>query len=341
MRASRLLSIQMLLETRGPMSARSLAGLMEISVRTLYRDVDQLAAAGVPIIAERGCSGGFRLMDGWKTTLTGLTPGEAQAVFMSGLTGPAAELGLGEHVESARLKLLSSLPSAWRDDAQRITSRFHLDPIAWYHQSDPVPHLAAVAAAVWSGRELALRYESWKGTAERVVSPLGLVLKAGAWYLVAAIDLKPRTYRIASIQTAMALERAAKRPANFQLALYWEHSMRRLESDLYTGTATLRATHAGLKSLCGLSRAVANAIAQAQAALRADGRADDERIEVTIPIEAIEITAVQLLGLSAEIEVLQPPALKRALLDRIAKIAGLYGLVVAREPTPRDRRARG
>jgi predicted DNA-binding transcriptional regulator YafY len=319
----------MLLETRGRMSARALAGLLEISVRTLHRDVDQLAAAGVPIFAERGRAGGFRLLEGWKTTLTGLTPGEAQAVFMSGLAGPAAELGLGGDVESARLKLLSSLPSAWRDDAQRITSRFHLDPIAWYRQSDPVPHLATVADAVWSGRELALRYESWKGTAERVVSPLGLVLKAGAWYLVAAIDGQPRTYRIASIQTASSLERAVKRPANFQLAAYWENSTRRLESDLHTGQATLLATPAGLKALCGLSRAVADAIVKTPAAPpRGDGRT-----KVTIPIETVENTTAQLLGLSPQIEVLQPAALRRALLERLRKIGGLYGLVLAKKPS--------
>jgi predicted DNA-binding transcriptional regulator YafY len=327
MRASRLLSIQMLLETRGRMSARALAGLLETSVRTLHRDVDQLAAAGVPIFAERGRAGGFRLLEGWRTTLTGLTPGEAQAVFMSGLAGPAAELGLGGAVESARLKLLSSLPSAWRDDAQRIASRFHLDPIAWYRQSDPVPHLAAVADAVWSERELVLRYESWKATAERVVSPLGLVLKAGAWYLVAAIDGEPRTYRIASIQKASVLERAARRPANFHLAAYWNDSMRRLESGLYTGRATLLATPAGLKTLRGLSRAVANAIAGAPAATRSDGRT-----EVTIPIESIENTVAQLLGLSPQIEVLQPLALRRALLDRIGEIGLLYGLSLAKKP---------
>jgi predicted DNA-binding transcriptional regulator YafY len=317
----------MLLETRGRMSARALAKLLEISVRTLHRDVDQLAAAGVPIFAERGRAGGFRLLEGWKTTLTGLTPGEAQAVFMSGLIGPAAELGLSDHVESARLKLLASLPSAWRDDAQRITSRFHLDPIAWYRQSDPVPHLATVADAVWSGRDLALRYASWKGTAERVVSPLGLVLKAGVWYLVAAIDGRPRTYRIASIQTASGLERAVKRPPDFQLAAYWDDSLRRLESGLYTGKATLLATPAGLKALRNLSRAVANAVGNTPGVPRSDGRT-----EVTIPIEAIENTTAQLLGLSPEIEVLQPIALKRALLDRIGKISRLYGLGSAKKP---------
>src|SRR6266436_2391202 len=189
----------MLLETRGRMNARALAGALEVSVRTLYRDVDQLTAAGVPIFAERGRSGGFQLLEGWKTTLTGLTASEAQAVFLTGLAGPAAQLGLGAQVETAKLKLLTALPAPWREDAQRISSRLHLDPVDWYREPEPLPHLATVAAAVWHERQLTIRYESWKATARRTVSPLGLVLKAGAWYLVAAVDDKPRTYRISNI----------------------------------------------------------------------------------------------------------------------------------------------
>jgi predicted DNA-binding transcriptional regulator YafY len=325
MRASRLLSIQMLLETRGCMSASALAQMLEISVRTLYRDVDQLAAAGVPIYAERGRLGGFRLLEGWKTTLTGLTPAEAQAVFMTGLAGPAADLGLESHVEGARLKLLSSLPAQWRDDAQRISSRFHLDPVAWYRESEPVPHLATVAAAVWSGRELSMRYESWTDTAERVVSPLGLVLKAGAWYLVAAIKSEPRTYRISNIRTAAALETGAARPKNFQLAAFWENSIRRFENELYTGEASLLATPAGLKNLRDLSSAVARALEKVPAK-GYKTRRDDGRAEVTIPIESITHAAGQLLPLSPQVEVLRPPELRRAMIRRLKEIGCLYGL---------------
>lgn len=220
MRASRLLTIQLLLETRGRMSAQALADVLEIAVRTLYRDVDQLAAAGVPIYAERGRRGGFQLLDTWKTTLTGLTTAEAQAVFMSGLAGPAAQLGLGHAVADAQLKLLAALPAHQRHDAQRMQARFHLDPIDWYRAGEALPHLASVAAAVWQDQQLAIRYASWSGVTDQTVHPLGLVLKAGAWYLVAALNGKPRTYRVANIQSSQALEAPAQRLSDFDLASY-------------------------------------------------------------------------------------------------------------------------
>ena len=220
MRASRLLTIQMLLQTRGRMSAQALAEVLEVSVRTLYRDVDQLTAAGVPIYAEQGRNGGFQLVAGWKTTLTGFTASESQAVFMSGLAGPAAELGLGQQVVDAQLKLMSALPAHQRGDAQRVQSRFHLDPADWYREADPVPHLATVATAVWRDRQLALRYDSWKAEVQRTVHPLGLVLKAGVWYLVASSDAKPRTYRISNILSAELLDKASTRPKRFDLPAY-------------------------------------------------------------------------------------------------------------------------
>ena len=329
MRASRLLSLQMLLETRGRMSAQALAEALEVSVRTLYRDVDQLSAAGVPIYAERGRRGGFALLPGWKTTLTGLTPSEAQAVFLSGLPGPAQDLGLGGDVEGARLKLLAALPAAWREDAQRVSARLHLDPVDWYRESDPTPHLPAVAGAVWSGHQIRMRYESWADTVERTVNPLGLVLKAGAWYLVAVpvrapgaeAEPGPRTYRVSSIVAAKVLGTAARRPARFDLPAYWAQSIRRFETSLYTGTAQVLATPAGLRGLRALSSAVARAVAQAAPSRRADGR-----VRVAMPIESVEHACGQLMRLSPEVEAVGPPALRRALLARLQATARLYGV---------------
>ena len=332
MRASRLLSIQMLLQTRGRLSARALADALEVSVRTLYRDVDQLSAAGVPIYAERGRSGGFELLDGWTTSLTGLTPSESQAVFLSGLAGTAAQLGLKHAVEPAKLKLLAALPATSRADAQRVSSKLHLDPVDWYRESQPVPHLGVVAEAVWAEQRLAMRYESWKATAMRTVDALGLVLKAGIWYLVASVGDELRIFRVSNIHDAEVVPERAHLPRKFELSTYWVESIKRFERDLYKGQATLLATTAGLKGLCHLSSAVAKAVAAAPASRRKDGR-----VRLCVPIESIEHATGQFLRLSPEVEVIEPDALRTSVVKRIRQLAGLYGLEVATHARWRSR----
>src|SRR3954468_8478197 len=136
MRASRLLSILLLLQTRGRMTAQALADEFETSVRTIYRDIDQLSAAGVPVYADRGRAGGFQLMEGYRTQLTGLSSAEAETLFLAGLPGPAAQLGLGDAMAQAQLKLLAALPAEGRQGAARVASRFHLDPIGWFRSAE-------------------------------------------------------------------------------------------------------------------------------------------------------------------------------------------------------------
>lgn len=322
MRASRLLTIQMLLQTRGRMSAQALAGVLEVSVRTLYRDVDQLTAAGVPIYAEQGRNGGFQLVEGWKTTLTGFTASEAQAVFMSGLAGPATQLGLGQQVVDAQLKLMTALPAHQRDDAQRVQSRFHLDPADWYREADPVPHLSTVATAVWEDRQLSLRYESWKAEVVRTVYPLGLVLKAGVWYLVAnsdsARDAKSRTYRISNILAATVLDQLSQRPKQFDLPSYWAESIQRFEAALYQGHAVVLATAQGVKQLRQLSSAVAQAIAAVPRPPL------DQKVRLKIPIETLEQASYQLLCMAPDVEVLLPTALRTAIVHRLQTIQACY-----------------
>ena len=323
MRASRLLTIQMLLQARGRMSASALARELQVSLRTLHRDVDQLSAAGVPIYAERGRTGGFALLDGWKTTLTGLTPGEAQAVFLGGLAGPAAQLGLGPDVQTARLKLLAALPAGWRDRATTVSDRLHLDPVDWYREQEPVPHLALIAEAVWSARRVALRYESWNKTSSRQASPLGLVLKAGSWYLVALLGERPSTLRVSNIREAALLDDPVRRPKGFDLAAYWAESTRRFERELYCGEALVLATPTGLKGLSHLGSPAARAVADIG---NKTSRRKDGRRRLRIPIESTEQAATQLLRLAPEVEVLEPPALRRALLRKLDQVLQLYGV---------------
>ena len=176
MRASRLVALLLLLQTRGQMTAAQLARELEVSQRTIFRDVDALSASGVPIYAERGPLGGVRLVDGYRTRLTGMTPEEADALFLSGLPGPAAELGLGTVMTAARLKVLAALPSELRARASRLVERFHLDAAGWFRSSVPVPHLPSLSQGVWAARRMRTAYRRGDRVVDRIVEPLGVVL---------------------------------------------------------------------------------------------------------------------------------------------------------------------
>lgn len=319
MRASRLLSLLMLLQSRGRVSAQVLAEALEVSVRTIHRDVDELSASGVPIWADRGRLGGFQLQPGWRTRVDGLTAPEAQAMFLGGLPGPAAELGLGEAMASAQLKLLAALPDGWREDARRVSARFHLDPIDWYRGPSATDHLPAIAQAVWSERRVAMRYESWKGEVSRRVDPLGLVLKAGIWYLAAQVGMGVRTYRLSNILDLEVLDESFERPKEFDLAAWWLASTRRFEKALAVDTAQLRVSASGMKALRDLGAAVAQA---AEASASEPDETGWRR--VTIPIESVAHAAAQVLRLGAQAEVLKPAALRRELLARVEAVAVLY-----------------
>ncbi|MGC5022835.1 helix-turn-helix transcriptional regulator [Micromonospora sp. DT47] len=195
MRASRLLSVLLLLQTHGRMTAANLAERLEVSTRTIYRDVESLHAAGIPLYGEAGHAGGYRLVDGWRTRLTGLTAEEAERLFLAGLPGPAAELGYGAVVAAVQLKLDAALPPVLRDRAEAVRQRFHLDTPNWYSDVDASPHLGPTAEAVWRQHRLRVRYRSWRGERTTVLAPYGLVLKGGRWYVVADGGHGPASYR--------------------------------------------------------------------------------------------------------------------------------------------------
>lgn len=317
MRASRLLSILITLQLHGRVTAAVLAERFEVSQRTIYRDIDALSAAGVPVYADKGPGGGFALLDGYRTRFTGLTAAEAEAVLLMGLPGPASDLGLAEPASAARLKLVAALPAAAGDSARRIGDRFHLDPVDWYRRASAPAHLATVAAAVWAQRGIVMRYESWKTEVRRAVQPLGLVLKAGHWYLVARVGTDLRTYRVAKMLAVDASDEMFERPADFDLARHWQGEVARFESSLRREKARLLVLPEAMSSIDRLGADAAEAIIAADP----DG---DGRRTVEIPIESIDMAASLLLGFRDRIEVLAPAELRAELRRSAAELVKLY-----------------
>src|SRR5437764_9483135 len=225
MRADRLLSILLLLQMHPRLTARHLAKRLEVSERTIHRDMEALGAAGVPVVADRGVGGGWRLVEGYRANVSGLTEAEVQALFVTRPSRLLADLHLDKASDGALVKLLSVLPAINRRGAEMARQRIHIDVSGWNRSRDPVPHLPALQQAVWSDRRLRILYDRGEGCAsERLVDPLGLVAKGSGWYLVAAIEGDIRSYRVSRIRDVAMLDESFVRPAEFDLAGFWEKS---------------------------------------------------------------------------------------------------------------------
>lgn len=322
MRASRLVSILLLLQARGHMTARELADELEVSLRTIYRDVESLSAAGVPVYAERGPAGGYRLLDGYRTRLTGLTTEEAESLFLTGLPGPAAELGLGTVLATAELKLMAALPRDLARRAGRVRERFHLDVPGWFHGDDPTPYLTGVADAVWQQRRITIRYRRWKEPREitRTVDPLGLVLKAGHWYLIGRAGERDRTYRVDRILDLRILEEEFERPAGFDLAAFWRSYLDRFHDSMFSGEAVVRFSPQGMRMLTHL---VTPAVIRA-ALDNAGPPGEDGWVRTVIPIESVRHAHVELMRFGADAEVLAPAELRDRITASAAAVLARY-----------------
>src|SRR5882757_11140199 len=326
MRASRLFSILTTLQARGQVTAPELAEACEVSVRTIYRDIDALAASGVPVYADRGAEGGYRLR------LNGLSQGEAEALFMAGLPGPAAALGLEPAMLAAQTKLMAALPEHLRPNARGMQQRFHLDAPGWFGATEEPKHLRAIAGAVLRERLIEIRYQSWKAEKRRRVAPLGLVLKGGSWYLAGRVDGSVRTYRVARVLDCAALDEPFARPADFDLAAYWRAATERLEAELHPNQATVRLSPFGLKLL----EVLAHPYMKARMQLAETADADGWRI-ATMPVgKTLWHAASELLRLGTEAEVLEPPELR----EKMAELANAMAARYADAPTRRAATAR-
>ena len=319
MRASRLVTVLLLLQSRGQMTAAELAAELEVSERTIHRDVDALSASGVPVYAERGPHGGIRLVDGYRTRLTGLTGDEAEALFLAGIPGPAAELGLGTVVAAAQLKVLASLPPELRTRATRLVERFHLDAGEWFKASEPVPHLAALSDAVWSSSRIAIGYRREESVVERILEPLGLVLKAGIWYVVAGVDNQIRTYRVSRVDSAALTAERFERPSGFDLAAYWSESTAAYERDVPRLDVDVRVRPDRIERL---RSAVGSAVVNAAEPL--PGIDPEGWLRLRLRLDWPDDSAGTLLGAGRWVEVLGPPEVRSRVASTARAIAERY-----------------
>jgi len=320
MRADRLLSLLMLLQTRGRMTARKLAKQLEVSERTIYRDIDALSAAGVPVYGEAGPEGGYALVDRYRTTLTGLTEGEVRALFMLSIPAPLADLGVSQKLRTALLKLSAALPEVYRHDEERVRQRFHLDSTWWNHREELVPHLLTIHQAIWQDCKLYMTYQPpFAIEIERLVAPYGLVAKAGVWYLVFTRNSAIRVHRVSDLLNVHMSDEHFERPAGFNLAAFWEEWCSEHETLLFDYSVTVRVSPGFIPELPRyFGSQIHTKIAQA-------GPPDAEGwIRLELSFESIEAARKRILGFGRGVEVLEPRALKRSVLDYAEQIVALY-----------------
>ena len=310
MRADRLLSLALLLQARGPATARSLAAELEVSVRTVYRDLEALSATGVPVVTEPGPGGGCRLMDGYRFPLRGLRPDEAEALLILGVPGVLRDLGLAGALTAAhrQIRVTAGLTSG---------ALVHLDMPRWFGGQEEVPCLRDLAQALRLGRKLAIRYPP-ADREPRVVGPLGLVNKAGTWYLVAE-GAGVRVFRAGRVSAARVLPQPFERPADFDLAGFWARWSAEFEASRTRLQVRLAASPEALAAFGEVFGAAAGPALEAAGPPGQDGW----RV-LTLSFEHERAAAHRLAGFGDQVEVLDPPSVRATLLATAREILGRY-----------------
>jgi predicted DNA-binding transcriptional regulator YafY len=321
-RAARLVQLLLFLQTHGKLTAAQLAERLEVSVRTIYRDIEALSGAGVPVFCEPGPGGGCRLIDGYRTRLTGLTPDEAEALALVGLPGPAADLGLGTVLTAAQLKVDAALPPELRRRAARVRDRFHLDLPGWFARDEEVPHLATLARGVWEEKRADIRYTRADNVVRRTLDPLGLVLKAGRWYLVAGAGRqhRPRTYRVSRVRAAKLRDEPVTRPDGFDLVDFWTTSADEFARSMQHHEVLARIRGDALSRL----RYAVDPVS-AEMALQSASEPDAAGwVDVVVPTESLDYAHDDLLRLGPDVEVIEPVELRERLAATARALAARY-----------------
>ncbi|MFF3061994.1 helix-turn-helix transcriptional regulator [Streptomyces sp. NPDC057909] len=322
MRAARLIKMVLLLQSRPAMTAAELARELEVSERTITRDAQALSEAGVPVYADRGRAGGYRLVGGYRTRLTGLARNEAEALFLSGLPSALREMGLEDAASAARLKVSAALLPSLRDASDTAAQRFHLDAPGWYQEPVTPELLPAVAEAVWDDRMVKARYRRGGpgSEVERELAPYGLVLKAGVWYVCARAGTDFRVYRIERFAAVAVTDERFVRDEDFDLPGFWDERAAQFARSILRTEVTVRVSEAGVGRLPHLVDRSA-----ALDALDAAGPPDaDGWRTVVLPVESLDVAYSQLLALGPELEVLEPAALRIRFGAAAERLSDLY-----------------
>src|SRR3954447_3054975 len=301
MRADRLLSIVLLLQANHRMTAAELAGRLEVSERTILRDMDALSIAGIPVVAERGAAGGWRLIDGYQTKLTGLTPAEIHSLFFARPERLMSDLGLSQDADTAMLKLQAALPERLRRDAEFARNRVHIDSKGWRDPGESVAALPVLLTALWQERRVRFTYHRQLcEPGERTVDPLGLVAKGSTWYLVSQSQGELRTYRVSRIADPVVLDEPAGRPEDFDLGTYWSRSAAEFREQLPRYYATFLAETAAMRWV------------RYRGWRLEEERPEGDRVRIRMRFD-VEEEAVQFaLALGTGVEVLEPTELRSA-----------------------------
>lgn len=321
MRADRLLSLMLLLQTRGRMTARELADKLEVSERTIYRDLDALGAAGIPVYGDHGPGGGYALLDSYRTNLTGLTEDEVRALLISGAQKPLADLGLAEASEVAQLKLSASIPVSQLRDAEHMRQRIHFDAAGWFQPQESIPHLQTLQDAIWHDRQVYIAYQRADGSyGERLIDPYGLVAKATVWYLVASIGDDMRVYRVSRIRSVAICDECFARASHFDLAAYWSQWCTEFEANRPQYPVRLRLAPEMVALLPIIwGEGVRKRLEEAEPS------PVDGWVEANFTFETLEAARTNVMGLGTLAEVAQPLELREAIAEMARALAGFYG----------------
>lgn len=320
MRADRLIAMLALLQVRGRMTARELAAELEVSTRTIYRDLDALSAAGVPVYTELGRNGGCALLEGYNSGLARLTEPEVQALLMLSIPAPLTELGVGQELRTALIKLATFLPTERTEAQHQVRDRIHLDSSPWHQPAEPVPHLRTIQQAVWQDRKLELTYQlPFKAEVQRVVEPYGLVAKTNVWHLVLASDGELRVLRVTDVVAAHLSEECFQRRPGFDLQAYWTAwcTVRERNQPSYTIRARISPALLDLIQLLDADSLVE--VEEPDGTCRSDGWA-----RVRLQFDSFIDARKRTLGMGGAIEVLEPRALRASVIDFATQAVELY-----------------